>query len=151
MNTTKNTRVLYARQCQITGNLFNQGYCIGDGAYYVEKEEHAAQYVRDFCLDEVVMHSDLSIEDLAKLSDSDLLEHSFDCEQLYYTEWCEQDIWNIDLIKAYYVMQSQGFHPTINLEEDSIYLSAWNETLQDTIECKVTAEEVTSRASEFEA
>ncbi len=79
------------------------------------------------------------------------LEDAFEDEYYCYTEWDEDDIWNVDLLKAYYVMKEQGFHVTIDLEDDAIYLSAWNEDLQDTVDCKVTAEEVTSRASQFES
>jgi hypothetical protein len=132
MDTTKSTRVLYARQCQITGNLFNQGYCIDDGRMYIMSGKHLIEHIKNE----------------TKYA---TLEDAFEDEYYCYTEWDEDDIWNVDLLKAYYVMKEQGFHVTIDLEDDAIYLSAWNEDLQDTVDCKVTAEEVTSRASQFES
>ncbi len=79
MKTTK--RILWSRQCDITGEGMNDGWCWGDGHFYTKyKKDTIAELRKD--------HPDRNI-----FSDEELLEWAYDSETLYWTEWeCEDDI-----------------------------------------------------------
>ena len=35
----------YARQCDVTGEGMNKGFCIGDGAMYIKSEKHMSEHI----------------------------------------------------------------------------------------------------------
>ena len=35
----------YARQCDVTGQGMNAGFCIGDGAMYIKSEKHMSEHI----------------------------------------------------------------------------------------------------------
>ena len=74
-------KILWARQCDVTEEGMNEGWCWGDGHFYTKhKKDTIAELRKD--------HSDRNI-----FSDEELLEWAYDEEILYWTEWeCEDDI-----------------------------------------------------------
>jgi hypothetical protein len=57
----------YARQCSITNEGMNEGWCFGDGQDYAKYEKDAIQLAKDYGYD--------SIED------------AYEDEACYWTEW----------------------------------------------------------------
>ena len=62
----------YARQCDVTGEGMNKGFCIGDGAMYIKSEKHM-------------------IEHITNDTEYDSLEEAYDDDYYYYTEWEDED------------------------------------------------------------
>ena len=79
MKTTK--RILWARQCDITGEGMNDGWCWGGGHFYTKhKKDTIAELRKDH-------------PEKKNLSDEDLLDWAHNEDILYWTEWeCEDDI-----------------------------------------------------------
>ena len=74
-------RILYARQCDITKEGMNEGYCIEDGLMYIKYEKDLIKHLRE--LDE---------ESAKGLSNKELLNIYYDDEYYYWTEWeCEDE------------------------------------------------------------
>ena len=75
-------RILYARQCDITKEGMNEGYCIEDGLMYIKYEKDMIKHLRE--LDELSAKG---------LSNKELLDIYYDNEYYYWTEWeCEDDL-----------------------------------------------------------
>ncbi len=75
-------RILYARQCDITKEGMNEGYCIEDGLMYIKYEKDMIKHLRE--LDELSAKG---------LSNKELLDIYYDDEYYYWTEWeCEDDL-----------------------------------------------------------
>tara|TARA_R110002020_G_scaffold393965_3_gene604046 strand:- start:658 stop:1038 length:381 start_codon:yes stop_codon:yes gene_type:complete len=107
-------KILWARQCNITGEGMNDGWIWGDGEFYTSTEEltlkecrkdreHILYAINNLgCdLDELdTVHND---DDLQKLesavsrakknkdTDKDLLTIGYHADYVYYTEWYEED------------------------------------------------------------
>ena len=75
-------RILYARQCDITGEGMNEGYCIEDGLMYIKHEKDMIKHIRG--LDE-----ELS---LSNPLDEELLDLYYDDDYCYWTEWEFDDL-----------------------------------------------------------
>ena len=63
------------RVCSWTGKVFNDGFCIEDGARYTDDADLAAKYLR-----EQFGYGD-------DLSTADVIELAYNDEVCYYTEW----------------------------------------------------------------
>ena len=77
-------RILYARQCDITGEGMNEGYCIQDGLMYIKYEKDMIKHIRE-------VERDHNPYDLGNLTDEELLEEYYDSGYYYWTEW-ESDL-----------------------------------------------------------
>jgi len=84
-------RILYARQCDITGEGMNDGYCIGDGLMYIKYEKDMIKHIR-----EVEKEGNLDYDkDVSegRLTDDWLIEDYYKADYYYWTEWeCEEDL-----------------------------------------------------------
>ena len=76
-------RILYARQCDITGEGMNEGYCIQDGLMYIKYVEDMIKHLRELDV-ELSLRTPL---------DEELLNVYYDDDYYYWTEWeCESDL-----------------------------------------------------------
>jgi len=76
-------RILYARQCDITGEGMNEGYCIQDGLMYIKYVEDMIKHLRELDV-ELSLRTPL---------DEELLNIYYDDDYYYWTEWeCEDDL-----------------------------------------------------------
>ena len=76
-------RILYARQCDITGEGMNEGYCIQDGLMYIKYEKDMIKHLREFD-EELSLRTPL---------DEELLSVYYNDDYYYWTEWeCESDL-----------------------------------------------------------
>jgi hypothetical protein len=64
----------FARKCDITGEVMNEGYVIQDGEMYIKHERDLIVYLRSF-------------EGNEDLSDELLKEEAYDNDVYYWTEW----------------------------------------------------------------
>ena len=84
MNDYKKTDIvrLWARQCDVTGEGMNEGWCWGDGVFYTKYRKDTINEIRN---------GDLSLDhlnlDYSKMTDDELLQLYFDEDVFYYTEW----------------------------------------------------------------
>lgn len=62
----------YARQCDITGQGMNAGFCIGDGAMYIKSEKHMSEHITN---------------DTEYAS----MEEAYEDDYYYWTEWEDED------------------------------------------------------------
>jgi len=109
-------KILWARQCDITGEGMNDGWIWGDGAFYTstleltlkecrKDREHILEAINNLgCdLDELdTIHNDDDLKELQsalnrakknKDTDKDLLTLGYHADYVYYTEWeCEEDM-----------------------------------------------------------
>ena len=74
-------RLLWARQCDITLEGMDNGWCWGDGHFYTKYQiDTIAELRKDH-------------PDKKDISDEELLDWAYDEDILYWTEWeCEDDI-----------------------------------------------------------
>jgi hypothetical protein len=77
----------FARRCDVTGNGMNEGYCIGDGEMYIEKESDMIAHLRS--LDWVDADGNLSTD---IESDEELLEFFYNEEYYYHTAWEDDEL-----------------------------------------------------------
>jgi len=76
-------RILYARQCDITGEGMNEGYCIQDGHIYIKYVEDMIKHLRE-------VNEETSMDNI---TDEELLNVYYDDDYYYWTEWeCEDDL-----------------------------------------------------------
>ena len=81
-------RILYARQCDITGEGMNEGYCIQDGHIYIKYVEDMIKHLRevDTFLNDKESH-------ISNMTDEELLNEYYNSDYYYLTEWeCESDL-----------------------------------------------------------
>jgi hypothetical protein len=71
----------FARKCDATGRGMNEGYVVGDGEMYFSEEQHLIEWLKD-----VAKEESLEFE-----SDKLMMEHYYEEELYYYTEWEEID------------------------------------------------------------
>ena len=80
METTE--RILYARQCDVTEEGMNEGYCIEDGLMYIKYKKDMIKHLRG--VENVVVH---------ELTDDNLMSAYYEADYYYWTEWeCEDDL-----------------------------------------------------------
>jgi hypothetical protein len=74
----------FARICDITGEGFNDGYCINDGEMYIKYEKDLVAHLR--CLE---------LDADTELSDDYLLDEAYKLGYYYYSDWEveEDDEW----------------------------------------------------------
>lgn len=72
----------YARQCDITQEGMNEGWCWFDGAFYTKYEKDTARELHKTYDEEWGSHD---------WSDEDIIEFAYDQDVLYWTEWNEDD------------------------------------------------------------
>jgi hypothetical protein len=72
----------YPRRCDATGRGMWQGYVVGAGDLLFSEKEHLIEWLKG-----VAKEESLSFE-----SDSLMMNHYYDEELYYYTEWEEYDI-----------------------------------------------------------
>ncbi len=100
---------LYARQCSVTEDGMNEGWCWGDGLFYTKSYETTIIELRK------------DYPDKKDLTDDELLTLAVEVdERLYYTEWeCEEDmqyaeiggtLYDVDLL----VTMKEGIDKTFN-------------------------------------
>jgi hypothetical protein len=87
----KPERYKFPRKCDITGNGFSDGYCIGDGDMYIKYEQHMINHLRGLDWEDA---DGRKVNEL-NLSDKDLLEYFYNEEYYYYSDWevDEDDEW----------------------------------------------------------
>ena len=84
-------RILFARQCDITKEGMNEGYCIEDGLMYIKYEKDMIKHIREI-EKEGNLEYDKDISE-GRLTDDFLLNEYYDDEYYYWTEWeCESDL-----------------------------------------------------------
>ena len=84
-------RILYARQCDITGEGMNEGYCIQDGLMYIKYEKDMIKHIREV-EKEGNLEYDKDISE-GRLTDDFLLNDYYNADYYYWTEWeCEDDL-----------------------------------------------------------
>jgi len=88
------TKQLFARVCDITGEGMNEGWCWADGMFYTKNYEDTIKELRKEFTDE------------SHLTDEELLTEACENEVLYWTDWydCEMEYEQvngelIDLVK----------------------------------------------------
>jgi hypothetical protein len=84
-------RILYSRQCDITGEGMNEGYCIQDGLMYIKYEKDMIKHIREV-EKEGNLEYDKDISE-GRLTDEFLLNDYYEADYYYWTEWeCEDDL-----------------------------------------------------------
>ena len=79
---TKQEEILYARQCDITGEGMNEGWCWGDGLFYSKYEADTIKELRKDFKNET-----------KDLTNDEVLDWAVEEEELlYWTEWEEEDL-----------------------------------------------------------
>jgi hypothetical protein len=81
----------FARRCDVTGRGMNEGWVWGDGMFYTSTLENTIAELRSDIKDGVYNFDEIGADELLKMSDEELLEHAFDNDVLYWTEWEELD------------------------------------------------------------
>jgi len=87
----KQEELLYARQCDITGEGMNEGYCVQDGLMYIKYEKDMIKHIREVEKDGNIEYE----KDVAegRLTDDWLMADYYEAEYHYWTEWeCEDDL-----------------------------------------------------------
>jgi len=88
MKTTK--RILWSRQCDITGEGMNEGYCIQDGLMYIKHDKDMINHIR-----EVERKHNPEYDILVskgEITDDSLLNDYCEADYYYWTEWELDDI-----------------------------------------------------------
>ena len=77
---------LFARLCSITGTPMNEGYCINDGEMYIAHRKDMISHLRKISQSDWFLLEEHKIQ-AVKWSDEQLLEHFYESDYYYYTEW----------------------------------------------------------------
>ena len=89
MKTTE--RILFARQCDITKEGMNEGYCIQDGLMYIKYDKDMIKHLREV-EKEGNLEYDKDVSE-GRLTDEFLLNDYYNADYYYWTEWeCESDL-----------------------------------------------------------
>tara|TARA_R110002096_G_C14173338_1_gene686152 strand:+ start:285 stop:587 length:303 start_codon:yes stop_codon:yes gene_type:complete len=81
-------RILYARQCDITGEGMNEGYCIQDGLMYIKHKKDMIKHLRG--IENVVVRDKY---ESYEFTDDNLMSVYYEEDYYYWTEWeCEDDL-----------------------------------------------------------
>jgi hypothetical protein len=98
----------YARKCDVTGKGMNEGYCFGDGVFYCHSYEHAIYEVRQdsqvgsigwtneneegkVILEPFELYHEFTEEELAAMSDDDIMSVAYGNAYYYHSEWGEDE------------------------------------------------------------
>jgi len=85
MKTEKN---LWARQCDITGEGMNEGYCIDEGFMYIKHKKDMIAHLREIAREEKHLYKSTPNE----IPDDFLIEKYYQEDYFYWTEWeCKED------------------------------------------------------------
>ena len=85
----KKETVYWARQCDVSGEGMDEGYCIDDGQMYIKYKKDMVEWLRS---KEWEFENEYGlIINVVKLDDYDLLEWAFNDEIFYWTEWFEKE------------------------------------------------------------
>jgi hypothetical protein len=84
----------FARKCDATGKGMNEGFVVGAGDLHFSEEQHLIKWLKG-----VAEEENLNFE-----SDKLMLNHYYEEELYYYTEWEEIDdeIYPLDSSDVYY-------------------------------------------------
>jgi hypothetical protein len=82
----------YKMKCAVTGNVFNDGYVIGDGDYCIEERSDFIAHLRKLDW----MNADGIRIQVLDLSDEDLMQYFFNEEYYIYTEFSQENISDYD-------------------------------------------------------
>jgi len=86
----KNKEEIYwARQCDVTLEGMNEGYCIDDGMMYIKYEKDMLEWLRS--KDWAFENEDGAQVDVTKFEAQELLEWAYNEEIYYWTEWFEKE------------------------------------------------------------
>ena len=85
----KEEGIYWARQCDVTLEGMNKGYCIDDGMMYVKYEKDMLEWLRS--KDWEFEDEDGVYVDVNKFDDQELLEWAYNEEIYYWTEWFEKE------------------------------------------------------------
>jgi len=77
----------YARQCDVTGEPMNEGYCIQDGLMYIKYEDDLIAHIR-------------AVEKEGKLTDEWLLNDYYEADYYYWTEWEDEEDFQYEIING---------------------------------------------------
>ncbi len=126
----------YARRCDATGCGMNEGYVVGDGELYFSEEQHLIKWLKG-----VAEQESLNFE-----SDKLMLNHYYDEELYYYTEWEEidDDVYydedgnqyefkNLETMK-YEIMTTNDGYMILDLDSDDYIFDSKGDNLWDTID-----------------
>ena len=152
LNTDFQPAPIFARRCSLTGEWMNKGFCICDGHMYIKSEKMMLDHLRENFADIIEGHSDFDADeydvslDPEKMDDEEVLQACYEAEYYYHTEWTEEDAdeWDVVLQKAMYILEANDFD--VSLDGNKIALTAWNNTLEITIETYLQKQEVESWA-----
>ena len=85
----KEEGIYWARQCDVTLEGMNEGYCIDDGMMYVKYEKDMLEWLRS--KDWEFEDEDGVYVDVNKFNDQELLEWAYNDEVYCWTEWFEKE------------------------------------------------------------
>ena len=86
----------WARQCDVTGEGMNEGYCIQDGLMYIKYEKDMLKHIRGL-EKEGNLEYDKDVSE-GRLTDDFLLNDYYEADYYYWTEWeCEDDIQFVEI------------------------------------------------------
>jgi hypothetical protein len=71
----------FARRCDVTGRGMNEGYVVGAGDLYFSKKKHLVEWLKG-----VAKEDKLEFD-----SDKEMMDHYYNDDLYYYTEWEEID------------------------------------------------------------
>ena len=81
----KTQKKLWARQCAITGEGMNEGYCIQEGLMYIKHKKDMVTHLREIAREEERIS--------AFCSDNFLINEFYERDYFYWTEWeCKEDL-----------------------------------------------------------
>lgn len=84
-------RILYARQCDITKEGMNEGYCIEDGLMYIKYEKDMIKHLREKDKDMENIELMNNVFSKKTTTDKELLDIYYENEYYYWTEWEWED------------------------------------------------------------
>jgi hypothetical protein len=85
----KEEGIYWARQCDVTLEGMNEGYCIDDGMMYVKYEKDMLEWLRS--KDWEFENEGGVYVDVNKFESQELLEWAYNEEIYYWTEWFEKE------------------------------------------------------------
>ena len=83
------SKIKYARKCDVSGKGMNEGYCINDGQMYIKEESDMIAHLRVLEKESNPEYDQLVKE--GRLTDDFLLKAYYETDYYYWTEWDEVD------------------------------------------------------------
>jgi len=78
---------MFARRCDISDRLMNEGYVWGDGTYYSETKEDTIVELRTDIISGAYDFDEVGKDVLLAKSDNELLDYAYNEDIFHYTEW----------------------------------------------------------------